>query len=65
MKVVFTTVSLVGLVGGLALLAVDRDVAIAVLVASATLAILSLAAQLEENHRELVELMECQPPKNG
>ena len=64
MKVVFMTVSIMALVGGLALLAVDKDVAIAVLVASATLAILGLAAQQEENHRELVELMERQPPKN-
>jgi hypothetical protein len=53
------------LVGGLALLAVDKQVAIAVLIASATLAILGLAAQHEENHRELVELMQRQPPKNG
>lgn len=64
MKVVFVIVAIMALVGGLVLLAVDKDVAIAVLIASATLAILGLAAQQEENHRELVELMERQPPKN-
>jgi hypothetical protein len=61
MKIVFMTVAIMALAGGLAFLAVDKDVAIAVLVASATLAILGLAAQQEENHRELVELMERQP----
>ena len=44
------TVAIMALVGGLALLAVDKQVAIAVLIASATLTILGLAAQQETMH---------------
>jgi len=65
MKIIFLTLAILVLIAGLALLAVDKEVAIAVLVASATLAILGLAAAQEENHRKLVELMERMPPQKG
>ena len=58
MKIIFLTLAILLMIAGLALLAVDKEVAIAVLVASVTLAVQGLAAAQEENHRELVELME-------
>jgi hypothetical protein len=61
MKIIFLTLAISVLIAGLALLAVNKEVAIAVLIASVTLAVLGLAAAQEENHRELVELMERQP----
>ena len=53
------------LITGLTLLAVDKEVAIAVLVASATLAIFGVAVAQEDNHRELAELIERMPPRKG
>ncbi len=63
MKIVFLTLAILVLLVGLALLAADKEVAIAVLVASVTLAVVGLAAAQEDNHRELVQLAERMPPR--
>jgi hypothetical protein len=49
---------MIALIAGLVLLALDKEPAIGILVAGAILAVLGHSAQGEENHRELVELLE-------
>ncbi len=64
MKIIFLTLAILVLIGGLALLAVDKEVAIAVLIASATLAILGVGAAQADNNRELLELIQRMPQGN-
>ena len=56
----FFIAAIMALLGGLVLLGVNKEVAIGVLVAGVILGLLGRAAQEEENHRELVELIERQ-----
>ena len=59
----FFIATIMALLGGLVLLGVNKEVAIGVLVAGVMLGLLGRAAQEEENHRELVELIERQPSR--
>ena len=61
MKIILLALAILVLIAGLALLAVDKDVAMAILIASATLAVLGVAAAQADNHRELVELTQRMP----
>jgi len=56
----FFIAAIMALLAGLVLLGVNKEVAIGVLVAGLILGLFGRAAQEEENHRELVELIERQ-----
>ena len=64
MKVIFLTATMIALIAGLVLLALDKEPATGILVAGAILAVLGHAAQGEENHREVVELLERQQQRH-
>ncbi len=58
MKIIFLALAISMMMAGFAPLAADKESAIAVLLAGATSAVLGLEAAQEENHREMIELME-------